>query len=255
METVKFVIISYQRTGSTYLTLKLNNLNGIICHSELFNRGEEAFKNSIFDTNILPNNTFFQRILGIEPAVKLFRLKKRDPIKFLNHIYNQNASAVGFKIFPGQNDEVLNLLLNDDHVKKILLDRENLLRSFTSKKIAIKSGNWSRKTGEEASLIKVYINPAEFIQYVGYITNKMNDYREVMNSTDQIYLDLTYEKFVREVPLQQIVSFLGLNLEVEDTDVDQSIQNPFPLNEMIINYDELLFELRDTQYEDYLIEQ
>ena len=251
---IKFVIITYQRTGSTFLSLTLNGLEGVICHSELFNNGKQAFINSIFDTGLLPKITFLDKILGTDSAEKLFKFKSKQPIKFLEHIYEQDAHAIGFKIFPGQNDSVLDSILQNKGIKKIVLERKNLLNGYVSKQIAKKTGVWSKYMGEGTQLEKVKINVDSFIRYVNLIESSIEKVRDTLQSSNQEFLELYYEEMIYAFPLKKIANFLELIEYDSIPKVDQIKQNPYSLPEMIANFDDVQAELSNTNYEKYLQE-
>jgi len=254
MNKVKFVVISYQRTGSTFLVLTLNELDGVICHSELFNPGKDAFTNSIFDKNIYQDLNLFDKLFNKKKEDKLFILKNRNPEKFLRRIYNQNAQAVGFKIFPGQNDLILDTLIFDRSVKKILLERKNLLRSYVSKKIAENTGLWSQSKDKEVILKKTEVDIDRFFAYSNMIDEGMNSIREKLTGTKQQVLELTYEEITTTFPLKKLTQFLEIENAKHIPEVNQKKQNPFPLSEMILNYDELSEHLNNTEYEKYLFD-
>jgi len=116
----KFVILSYPRTGSTFLVKALNSCTKIICHSEIFHPDREAFDRSFLNDNVLLPLSIIDKLQNKTSLDKLASMRKRKPVKFLEHIFNQKAEAIGFKIFPGQNAEMMEHIINDHLIKKIL---------------------------------------------------------------------------------------------------------------------------------------
>jgi hypothetical protein len=57
--------------------------------------------------------------------------------------------AAGFKIFRGHNDIALSHILADNGIKKIVLQRENVLASYSSLLIAVKTGHWQGRPRRE----------------------------------------------------------------------------------------------------------
>lgn len=239
IKKTKFVIISYQRTGSTYLVSILNQLEGVVCHSELYNRSLDAFKFSIFDSQILPSQNWFDKLLRISPEEKLYKLKNQNPEEFLQRIFNQNSNAIGFKIFPGQDDSIMNLLISDPEIKKILLIRKNLLRCYVSQQIALKTQKWSRHKGEDIVLERIAIDVNSFNAYMNKIKKRMAAIREALISNDQNYLEITFEDITSNFPIKKISQFLELGDVQEVPDVNLERQNPFPLEKIILNYGEV----------------
>lgn len=115
----RFVIYGSMRTGSNFLVSLLNQLPGVVCHGEVFN----------------PN------FVGLHPTyARTFRIPRKatakrdqDPealYKCLLDAAPQN-SMVGFKIFPGHNQNILDRTLFDTQVLKIIL-RRDIVESFVS---------------------------------------------------------------------------------------------------------------------------
>lgn len=254
MKKNKFVIISYQRTDSTFFAMTLNKMEGVVCHSELFNSDKQAFKNSIFDPGILPSENFLDKVMGITREDKLFKLKNKNPEKFLQRIFNQHADTIGFKIFPGQNDSILDLIISDKDVKKILLGRKNLLRCYVSKQIAVKTGIWSRYKGEKSAMEKIDVNINSFITYSKRINETMNSIKNRLIESDQNYQELTFEEITSGFPLKKISRFLNIEKINGVPKVNQKRHNPFPLSDMILNYGELTSYFANIVYEKFLTE-
>jgi|SRR5690625_1447612 len=248
----EFVIISYHRTGSTFLALKLNSFENVVCHSEIFNRGLKSFVNSIFDDGILPQKSLADRLLRISPEEKLFKLKNRDPEKFLQLVFSQKADAIGFKIFQNQDDSILNRLIFDRGISKIILIRKNMLRSYVSYCIARETGVWSKHKGATVKLARVDINFEEFLEFFNKNNQFIRNVEKKLTDSDQHYLNLSFEEITTAFPLDKIESFLGIQAVLGDAEVEQVRQNPFSLKEIIINYDEIFQKLNDHNMKYFL---
>src|SRR5204863_4584463 len=126
-----FVIIASPRTGSTHLTALLHKHSDIICHGELFHPKMKNPLKRWQSSDQVPN--------GVNEMVEL---RKSDPKKFLRLVFSNDHGGkhVGFKIFNGHNNEILDELIADTSVKKVVLFRPNLLAVYSSSQIAHRIG-------------------------------------------------------------------------------------------------------------------
>ncbi|WP_234571725.1 hypothetical protein [Rhodohalobacter sp. 614A] len=253
----KFVVFSYPRTGSTLLVKTLNNLKGVVCQSEIFHQDFNSFKRAFIDREFISNNMklplkgFF---LNEEKVFKkLFRLKNHDFHSFLKEIYQETTLAMGFKIFPGQHDEAFNYLLGEESVYKVILERENRLRSYVSEQISFKTGKWDRYTGEEPNLVQIDIDVNDFLLYKERIDGYLIETEKALEMSGQKYLKLTYEKIFQDVPYKIILDFLDILEIIQfENSINQERQNPFSLEDMILNYRQVKEALTIQELQHYL---
>ena len=253
MSSQRFVIISYPRTGSTFLTLKLHSSNNVECYSEAFHKKQEPFDRSFYSSDFsLSKKTWFgSKALGLD---ELFKLRNRDYSKFLSLLYGSSDNAIGFKIFPGQHDKAMEDLVNDRGVKKIFLIREDMLRNYVSYQLAMSTGKWDRMPGQEPELQQVEIDPKEFLKYADGTMESIEQLQNKCTSSGQEFMNLSYEQITMELPLDELSSFLGVSLSDVDSEVARKKQNPFTLKQMVRNYDELAAGLAETRWAEYLKE-
>jgi len=252
MSLANFVIVSYPRTASTFLTLKLHSCSQLICYSELFHESEDAFKRSFYDDGfkLVKDTRLGKKELNL---AKLFRLRNKDFRKFLELVFCSPAIPVGFKIFPGQNDKAMRYLIKDKRLKKIFLIREDMLRNFVSHKIALKTGQWGRAPGEKADLQRVDVGVKEFLTYASSRLGSLEALENQCNADGQETLRLTCEDITADFPVDDIGEFLGVDLGDIQQEVALQKQNPFSLKEMVTNYEELMTALEGTPWERSLI--
>jgi len=249
---MKFAVISYQRTGSTFFVSKLNTIQGVVCHSELFNNGFHSFENSIFDPELFLELSLFDKLTGRSQAEKLFKFKNKEPLRFLHHIFSYRDEPTGFKIFPGQNKSVLHHILKDRSVKKIVLIRENLVRSFISREIALKTGEWGKYNKNDVSLVKISMDVDRFLDYADSVKGRFKQIESILTDSEQPYLKCTYEQISKRFPLEEVCSFLNIPKPDQLPEIDQVRQNPFILSEMIINFKDVKRRLDGTGYSRFL---
>src|SRR5215469_16377205 len=132
---MRFIIIASERTGSSHL---VNVLSG---HPDIFTNG------NVFDARkpklvyvLWPDKTAATKL-------ELSELRRTAPLEFLERIFSTGygRAHVGFKIFSGENDEILDQLIKDSTVRKIVLYRRNLLACFSSHLVAASTGKYSAR--------------------------------------------------------------------------------------------------------------
>lgn len=134
---VRFVILSWGRTGSTYLVKELNARPDTVTESELFHpstdgrdraRGQR-WENGTDSWNFVQENVFFDR----DPAIR----------------------AVGFKLFyfharKGPDEQAIWRALREDRsIRIILLGRRNVFAGFVSEQRARQTSIWHPRPGQE----------------------------------------------------------------------------------------------------------
>lgn len=230
---VKFIVYGIPRVGSNYFISKLNQHPEIICHYEIFHKNEIYY--GFEDKNIKVNTTW--------------DLKERDqaPYKFLNFIWENNYKnkAVGYNIFPNQNDKIVEESAKDTNIKKIILKRKDILKNFISLKIAMKTQVWSSKDTQNKPVVKdkrIIFDKNEFKKYV-FNMNKFYSNLEnniALNGDD--YLVIYYEDFIanKQETLQKVFNYLDIQ-EVDLFTKEEKFtkQNSDSLEDLILNYQDL----------------
>lgn len=219
----KFVIISDSRTGSTLLMQQLN------LHPNILTLGEE-FKN----------------------------LEKKTCKQIWDNIFRKRQKKVemmGFKLFyfhprNSKDQEVWELIEKNEEFIIIHLTRKNILRSYTSKQIGLKTGLWTENKARphnlEKNKKKVHINWKDclenFERTEGYIRNTNSTYKN-HKIISVIYEDLDHDK-------QKEMSRIFKELGVDDKKVNTNMkkQNPEKLEDLIANYEELKREFKDSRW-------
>ena len=232
----KFIVYGIPRVGSNYFISQLNFHPKILCHYEVFHK--KSIYYGFGDKNIkLP---------------KEISVVQRDeaPAEFLDFIWSNSfgMQSVGYNIFPKQNEWVLQESLKDKTIKKIILKRKDILKSFVSMQIAMKTGSWSKyvKSGEDK---RIHFDREKFITYVMDINKYYNYLENNISLYGDDYLVIYYEDFLkkRQQTLNDVFTFIGEEEYAVPGNDKFGRQNPEPLSELIINYDELNY-FRETHY-------
>jgi hypothetical protein len=270
---IRFIILSYPRTGSNMVASSLNSSPKITCFRELFN----AFSGFIdFHVDGYDDSSADDRAL-----------RNADFKKFLQQrIFCQHPTeirAVGFKMphvhfrfFPG----LLEWLVGDRELRVLHLKRRNLLRMLVSLRIARATRGWvedrtdtlankltptnalraARHPLRAANRLRTFIRPKE-ARWKTLRTPVVLSEADCRAFFAEVERDSAhYEGMFREHPLltvyyedllqdrnkvfDQVQSFLGVR--PRRLSVTTRRQNPEPLRELIANYDDLYAAFGDA---------
>lgn len=140
----KFVIVSHSRSGSNLLVRSLNAHPDVCCAGEILKR---EFHDSVSE--------FGRRMHASDTVVdELLSQHECDAVAFMDGFFRlaaaQGAGAAGFKLFYYHAREparkvVWERLYESEDIDFLHLYRGNLLDSFLSRALAIKSGSWTSK--------------------------------------------------------------------------------------------------------------
>lgn len=270
---VRFIILTYARTGSTMFAASLNSSPNIICFRELFNPIMDGIG---FHVDGYDNSSAEDRAL-----------RDRDFKRFLQaRIFCEHPReirAVGLKMpyvhfrwFPG----LLEWLVEHTEIRIVHLKRRNLLRMLVSLRIAQKTGGWAE---DRKATLASKLRPANALRAARHPLRAANRLRAFLFPKEPAWKALRapvtlsegecrgffaeierdsahYGRLFREHPqltlfyedlfkdrkraFNQAQSFLGL--KPRGLSITTRRQNPEPLRELIANHDELYGAFSDT---------
>jgi hypothetical protein len=233
----RFCVIAQARTGSEYLTTRLNEHPEIICHRELFN--PHAVYSAL-------GSAFKARLPSVE-------FRDAEPLAALEQVAALSEEAFpekrvfGFKLFLKHNQDVRKHVRADLRYRLIVLERRNKLAQFVSTQTARATGQWTARTtkkGEAKPSSKAGAETdappgpmdvdldhlAHFVEIstkrYALFNKRIADREGVMHLHSE---DLD-ERFV------EVLGFLGVDVTPE-LRVVRLRQNPAPLAERIRNWD------------------
>lgn len=199
--SIKFVILAIPRSGSSYLTTALRSHPDICIHGEIFHE-----KASIHIQETVRNHIDLS-------------IREQFPVKFVNEIYrfDQGKKAVGFKIWKSHNLKAVNYVIQNKDVKKIVLDRKNLLASFSSLMIARQTKIWnlSAETAEKKNYVtpQIKFDKESFLKYVKKHSRFYKFYKNEIIAHQQEYLLVDYQKHIMNEDLNEVLNFLTIGTE------------------------------------------
>jgi len=235
---MRFAILALRRSGSSHFVNMLGGHPDILCHGNIFSSGMMPVFWPKEDSPPSPQ----LRALRDE----LRQLRDSDPRGFLERVYamGHGKAHVGFKIFPGQNDKMLNRVIKDQSIRKIVLFRENVLACYSSEEAARVSRKWGvQKGGKHPSAPKIRFTEKEFLEYykehAAFYSMVLKKLLERRNA----FALIRYEEINDSHFLRSVVNFIGADplkpiLESEQRKV-QVKQNSSDILSRFSNVDEL----------------
>lgn len=138
----------------------------------------------------------------------------------------------------------------------IILRRKNLLRKIVSGVIAGQTRDYHRDHDQEPSFTRISLDTDKIYldQDVKSLLDLLHEYEDDFKQLDELLtgertLRLTYEDDIASDPLAaygKTVEFLGL--ETHDVAIRYAKTNPYPLQEILINLNQVENELSGTQF-------
>jgi hypothetical protein len=211
-----FVIFAEMRTGSNHLEESLNGLDDIQCHGELFN-----------PTFIGHHNRF--EFLGFD-----LDRRERDPIGLIDAMIARTGPLPGFRFFHDHDPRVLDRVLDDARIAKVLLTR-NPLDSYVSRKIASATGQWRLTDLKDAKTGKITFDELEFTQMLDDWSGFRNTLRRGLQATGQTLFPIRYEDINDVEVLNGLAAFLGSEHRLSAASRRLKRQNPGKIEDKVAN--------------------
>jgi LPS sulfotransferase NodH len=276
----KFVLLTTQRSGSTFIRLWLNSHPSVRCYGEIFLRtypAVDGFKHYC-EANI------FRRILYHTLCEPYFTrssynfVSKKLIRKFLNELYynpcftapwtdistwenyqsRQKSNierAIGFQLMYSQlrDYEYLKKWIISNNISVVHLIRKNLLKLYLSRLVAQKSGIYHsfEKSGNVRPFQKVFVDSKNILPRMNNILKEREEIRNIFSGNASV--EFSYEDFFSSYAevSQKIFSFLGLqDVAVEFPNLEKL--NPNSIDQIIENYDEIVIALKGTPFQEFL---
>ncbi|KIN74363.1 sulfotransferase family 2 domain-containing protein [Sulfitobacter guttiformis] len=212
-----FVVFAEMRTGSNFLEANLNAFTGIRCHGEAFNPHFIGY----------PNTT---SILGVDQEAR-----DADPVTLLRQIKHDPSAMGGFRYFHDHDPRVLDLVLDDPAVAKIILTR-NPVESYISWKIAQATGQWKLTDLKAQKTAQVEFDAGEFEIHLEALQSFQLLLMNRLQTSGQTAFYVAYEDLQSVDVMNGIASYLGVAEMLEALDDSLKKQNPSPLSQKVSNY-------------------
>jgi len=211
-----FVLFAEMRTGSNFLEANLNALPGVTCHGELFNPHFIGRK----------DQTAF---LGLDLAAR-----DRDPLALLARLRASARGLTGFRFFHDHDARVLEAVLPDPGVAKIILSR-NPVESYVSWKIAQATGQWKLTDARNLRTARVTFDSAEFAARLEAQQCFRRHLTRRLQETGQTAFHIDYRDISAVAVLNGLARFLGVPATLEAPEPTLKKQNPGDVASMLTN--------------------
>ncbi|NET04037.1 MAG: sulfotransferase [Symploca sp. SIO2B6] len=247
---MKAVIISSQRSGSTFLTSYLDSHPQVYCPS-----GEILIAD--------PRKGNVPAILSpYRVPRKLWRYVMSGawrPIKLLDSFYATQGKSVNIcKVMYNQleNTGSRQYFLKNTEIRVIHLRRANLLKQYVSKLLKLQGGKLGRKNPfptKSVPVVSIHVSPQKAIKEMRRVQNWFDQYKQLLSQHPHI--ELVYETMISGQSLSPDAS-KSVNdlLELESISMNSDLVkvNPEKLELMVNNYEELVTKLKGTEFECFL---
>lgn len=199
----KFIVLSTQRSGSTWLIDILNNLENTTAYGELFLRQKRTW-----DAGSLDYPRFSEAKLK-GPAVRPL-----STFAYLDGLYRM-PGPVGFKLMYSQvrvYPEIL-VYLCRHHVRVVHLVRRNHLDVVISGAITAKTDQAHLLSGQpEPNDIRIEINPETLINRLKKLQRNIMIARKPLRWCRLPHIEVTYEDLLRDQSCFSLIwNFLSIN--------------------------------------------
>jgi hypothetical protein len=215
-----FVLFAEMRTGSNFLEANLNALPGVVCHGEAFNPHFIGFPGT-------------SSLLGMTMADR-----QADPFRLLTAIRSQPGELGGFRYFSDHDPRILDGLLADPRVAKIILTR-NPVESYVSRKIAAQTGQWKLTNVKHVRSGAVAFDPADFEAHLHRLQAFQVQLLNALQRSGQTAFYVDYEDIQDLDVMNGLAAFLGVEGRLDALDRKLKKQNPEPLDEKVLNFAEM----------------
>lgn len=244
---IKFCILGIQRTGTTLIRTTLNSHPRVRCAGEVFKI--KSWRSSAYEGelgySIYINESLTRKIRHHIAKNSL----AHDYLEFLYDI--KGYEAIGFKLMQNQLKQFPLLVpyLKSNNIKVIHVIRENVLKTWVSRRAAVARGYHSRQT---VGKLKIEIPTADLVKNLNRLSVDSQRWADIFAKTPN-YISVRYEEFVnnRQHECMRLCGFLGI--EVQDMGSSLVKMTSDNLSDVIVNYDEVRECLMGTPYEDFVI--
>ncbi len=214
-----FIVLAEMRTGSNFLEANINTLDGVTCHGEAFNPAFIGYPKS-------------ETLLGLT-----LQDRTDDPQRLIAAIREDDGLA-GFRYFNDHDPRILNACLTDPRCAKIILTR-NPVDSFVSWKIAQTTGQWKLTNATHSKSNQITFEAEAFETHLETIQAFQLRVLNTLQKTGQSAFYIGYDDLHDLEVLNGLAMFLGIDSRLSNLNKKLKKQNPEPLSDRVLNFDEM----------------
>ena len=244
----KFILLSTQRSGSTWVIDMLNSHPQVKAYEELFleNWKEKptwAGAKDIFTWNAYWSN----RKAALNELIKPYFY-----FKYLGRVYtsrNVSLKAVGFKVMYSQirHHPPLFFCLLLHRISVVHLIRKNYLDVILSERAVVMRD--MPHSYDRVDEVKIYLDPSNLLSILRWKERKVNWSKAIFSRLGLPYIEVTYENLVSgDEKFDNILNFLGIDKGSEILRTSLRKMNKGTHKDLIENYEEIRNLLEGTRY-------
>ncbi len=212
------------RTGSNFLEMNINGLDGITCHGEAYN----------------------PYLLGNHTNTTLFgynmQQREADPLGMLRAMRAQTPGLSGFRYFHDHDPRVLDAVLDDPGCAKIILTR-NPVESYVSWKIAQETDQWRLMNTRRHTTARPRFDADQFESHLEQLQQFQITLLNRLQISGQTAFYLDYYDIQNVAVLNGLAAFLGVAGRVSAIDTTLKKQNPEAIEDKVSNPREMAASL------------
>ncbi len=243
----RFVVLSTQRSGSTWVVDMLTSHPRVVAYSELFMHGGEGTPRWGQEKDLPYWQTYVRDKPGWRPARPYWLWR------YLGEAFQERpgVDAIGFKLMYSQLTSISKPLMPSLWLKRVRiihLIRRNALDVVLSKEAgAARGGKLHARAGEDVERVRLRLQTDDLLRRMTLHERAIDGARVRFKRVGLPYREVVYEDLVDdEEGFASLFEFLG----VEPAPVTSSLQkvNPTVHEELIENYGEVRDALEGTKY-------
>ena len=220
------------------LCTMLDSHPSILCHHEIFNPKGIRLALRLRDTDFTLGSTGH---------------RDRDPQAFLERVWTRGLGfpCVGFKLTHRQNEQIFRRLIWDRSVAKVVLRRQNRLKTYVSHQISETIAEWEVYRAEDLARARprIRVEPRRFLERVAFDDAYYDEIRQAVAAHGHRGIDVCYERLFALDEQNTILRFLGVSPTTTGLEIASVKQNSRDLKDLVENYDELLCCFSGTPFE------
>ena len=247
----RFVLLTTQRTGSSWLTTLLDSHPNADAYGELFLPGEGA--RPPWGARTVERFWSARSKLG-----ESGRSQRRPRVTFsyLDHLFasHPRVRAIGFKLMYDQAVKYPEILVYciRNRVRVIHLVRPNVLDMVISRELMVVRGEAHATAADEVAPVRVTLDPAGIRRRLRLLELETVSFRRALRMLRLRHLEVAYDALVSDGRiLEDVLRFLDLPA---DTDLESPLVkvNDRRQSELVENYAAVSKSLRGTRYAAFL---
>jgi len=244
--TTRFVLLSTQRSGSTWVVDMLNSHPAVQAYEELFLRDWKEKPTWAGARDILTWNAYWDR-----EQTRFNKLARpRAYFEYLNQVYSPKdkaVAAVGFKLMYGQvrRQRAILMYMLWHKVSIVHLIRSNFLDVILSEKAtAIRGVPHARG---EVDKVQITLDTSNLLSQLNWKDKKVRWARRIFSHLGLPYLEVTYEELLSEkARFGAVLNFIKSDHQQLSTALKKLNKGSY--KELIENYDAVKKTLEGTKY-------